>query len=149
MRDSWFDELSERCRRLAVDAAQQCGTARGPGWPCRTGRALRARASLGQQLPSRHCQTYQLLARAAWVEHCWAGILYWLNQIEFYFSILQRKALTPNDFSSLADVEDRLLDFERYYESTATPFDWRFTKDDIDELMKKLTPAANALQPAD
>ena len=33
----------------------------------------------------------------------------WLNQIEIYFSILQRKVLTPNDFSSLADVEDRLL----------------------------------------
>ncbi len=52
----------------------------------------------------------------------------WLNQIEIYFSILERKALTPNDFSSLADVEDRLLGFERYYESIATPFYWRFTK---------------------
>ena len=38
----------------------------------------------------------------------------WLNQIEIYFSILQRKALTPNDFRSLADVEDRLIGFERY-----------------------------------
>ena len=72
----------------------------------------------------------------------------WLNQIEIYFSILQRKALTPNDFSSLADVEDRLLGFERYYESIAAPFDWRFTKDDLDALMGKLETAADALRPA-
>ena len=72
----------------------------------------------------------------------------WLNQIEIYFSILQRKALTPNDFSSLADVEDRLMGFERYYESIAAPFDWRFTKDDLDALMSKLEPAADALRPA-
>ena len=72
----------------------------------------------------------------------------WLNQIEIYFSILQRKALTPNDFSSLADVEDRLLGFERYYESIAAPFDWRFTRDDLDALLSRLQPATDALRPA-
>ena len=72
----------------------------------------------------------------------------WLNQIEIYFSILQRKALTPNDFRSLADVEDRLIGFERYYESLAAPFDWRFSKDDLDALIRRLEPAANALRPA-
>ena len=70
----------------------------------------------------------------------------WLNQIEIYFSILQRKALTPNDFSSLADVEDRLLGFERYYESIAAPFDWRFTREDLAALLSRLQPAA--LRPA-
>jgi hypothetical protein len=29
----------------------------------------------------------------------------WLNQIEIYRSIVQRKVLTPNDFSSLAYLE--------------------------------------------
>jgi hypothetical protein len=72
----------------------------------------------------------------------------WLNQIEIYFSILQRKALTPNDFSSLADVEDRLLGFERDYDSIATPFDWRFTRYDLDALLATLEPAADALRPA-
>ena len=72
----------------------------------------------------------------------------WLNQIEIYFSILQRKALTPNDFDSLADVEDRLLAFERYYESIAAPFDWRFTRDDLDALLAKLDATAVTLQPA-
>jgi transposase len=45
----------------------------------------------------------------------------WLNQIEIYFSIVQRKALTPNDLSSLAQVEQRLLDFQKRYEQTASP----------------------------
>ena len=35
----------------------------------------------------------------------------WLNQVEIYFSIVQRKVLTPNDFSSLADLEQRLPRF--------------------------------------
>ncbi|EQD33510.1 transposase, partial [mine drainage metagenome] len=64
----------------------------------------------------------------------------WLNQIEIYFSILQRKVLTPNDFSCLAEVEDRLLRFQEHYESLATPFDWRFTRDDLARLIKKLAP---------
>jgi DDE superfamily endonuclease len=61
----------------------------------------------------------------------------WLNQIEIYFSIVQRKALTPNDFSCLQEVEDRLLHFQEYYERMATPFDWRFTRDDLAKLIKK------------
>jgi hypothetical protein len=62
----------------------------------------------------------------------------WLNQIEIYFSIVQRKALVPNDFSSLQDVEARLLGFQRYYQTIATPFEWKFTRTDLCELMKKL-----------
>lgn len=62
----------------------------------------------------------------------------WLNQIEIYFSIVQRKALTPNDFSSLGEVEDRLLRFQEYYERIAKPFEWKFTRADLDNLMKKM-----------
>jgi hypothetical protein len=47
----------------------------------------------------------------------------WLNQIDIYFSILQRKVLTPNDFSSLQQLADRLLAFERHYETIAQPFE--------------------------
>jgi DDE superfamily endonuclease len=47
----------------------------------------------------------------------------WLNQIEIYFSVIQRKVLTPNDFADLAEVEQRLLDFERRYEIAARPFE--------------------------
>jgi hypothetical protein len=72
----------------------------------------------------------------------------WLNQIEIYFSIVQRKALTPNDFGSLEEVEDRLLAFQAYYESIAMPFEWRFTKDDLTALIRKLDDRATALPAA-
>lgn len=67
----------------------------------------------------------------------------WLNQIEIYFSVVQRKALTPNDFTSLGAVQERLLKFQAYYESIATPFEWKFTRRDLQRLLYKLdTPAA-------
>lgn len=59
----------------------------------------------------------------------------WLNQIEIYFSILQKKALVPNDFPSLQALEERILNFQRYYESIANPFQWKFTRKDLDRLM--------------
>jgi transposase len=62
----------------------------------------------------------------------------WLNQIEIYFSIVQRKVLTPNDFTDLVEVEHRLLGFQRRYEQTAVPFDWRYTKTDLDRLLRRL-----------
>ncbi len=62
----------------------------------------------------------------------------WLNQIEIYFSIVQRKVLTPNDFADLAEVESRLLAFERRYEQTADPFEWKFTRRDLAKLMRRL-----------
>jgi len=45
----------------------------------------------------------------------------WLNQIEIYFSIVQRKVLTPNDFPSLAAVKERLLAFQAHYETWLNP----------------------------
>ena len=63
----------------------------------------------------------------------------WLNQIEIYFSIVQRKALTPNDFADLAAVERRLLAFEALYNDTAVPFHWRFTRQQLEERLAALT----------
>jgi transposase len=62
----------------------------------------------------------------------------WLNQVEIYFSIVQRKVLTPNDFTDLAEVEHRLLGFQRRYQQTAVPFDWRFTRADLAKLLRRL-----------
>lgn len=62
----------------------------------------------------------------------------WLNQIEIYFSILQRKVLTPNDFSSLDTLSQRILAFERHYQSIAKPFEWRFTRRDLATLLTKI-----------
>ena len=60
----------------------------------------------------------------------------WLNQIESYFSIVQRKALTPNDLPTIAAVALRILDFEQDYNRTAQPFKWRFTRDDLRRRLK-------------
>jgi DDE superfamily endonuclease len=70
----------------------------------------------------------------------------WLNQIEIYFSIVQRKVLTPNDFSSLAELEQRLLAFQMHYQRTASPFKWTFTRNDLHTLLAKI--AAKRLAPA-
>ena len=64
----------------------------------------------------------------------------WLNQIEIYFSIVQRKVLTPNDFPSLVAVRARLLRFQYRYEHTAAPFQWTFTRRDLAALLAKLAP---------
>lgn len=62
----------------------------------------------------------------------------WLNQIEIYFSILQRKVLTPNDFASLQVAKERILGFQEYYQTIAKPFQWKFTKRDLDALLNKI-----------
>jgi|SRR5208283_4343367 len=62
----------------------------------------------------------------------------WLNQVEIYFSILQRKVLTPNDFASLQELQERLLCFQDYYEQIASPFEWKFTRDDLNILLNKI-----------
>lgn len=62
----------------------------------------------------------------------------WLNQIEIYFSIVQRKVLAPNDVADLTEIEQRLLSFQHRYEQTAQPFDWKFTRDDLAALLHRL-----------
>jgi hypothetical protein len=55
-------------------------------------------------------------------------------QVEIFFSIVQRKVLIPNDFVDLVEVEHRLLGFQRRYEQIVPPFDWRYTRSDLDRL---------------
>jgi transposase len=63
----------------------------------------------------------------------------WLNQVEIYFSVVQRKVVTPNDFTDLAEVEQRLAEFERRYNATATPFRWKFTRKDLFALLARIS----------
>jgi len=70
----------------------------------------------------------------------------WLNQIEIYFSIIQRKVLTPNDFQSLEAVEERLLQFQDRYEEIAKPFEWKFTRDDLSKLLMRLSKHSEDLR---
>ncbi len=70
----------------------------------------------------------------------------WLNQVEVYFSIIQRKVLTPNDFKSLDEVAHALWQFERHFETIGRPFEWKFTREDLNQLLTKLaTPKPTKL----
>src|SRR5258708_23092720 len=62
----------------------------------------------------------------------------WLDQMEIWFSILQRKLLQPNHFLSTASLEQAISDFIAYYNQTAKPIKWSYT---VEKLERKL--AAN------
>jgi hypothetical protein len=62
----------------------------------------------------------------------------WLNQIEIYFSIVQRKVLTPLDVTDKPTLTKRLLDFQDYYQEVAKPFSWKFTADDLKKRLKAI-----------
>ena len=68
----------------------------------------------------------------------------WLNQVEIYFSIIQRKVLTPNHFNSLTALQDRMLSFQAHYQAVARPFQWRFTRQDLDAFLRKLDAKSKA-----
>ena len=62
----------------------------------------------------------------------------WLNQVEIYFSVIQRKLLTPDDFDDLGHLEDEILTFEKHYNARARPFDWRFTRASLNQLLTRV-----------
>jgi hypothetical protein len=61
----------------------------------------------------------------------------WLNQVEIYFSVLQRKTLSPDDFSTPDALEGRILAFQTHYQREAKPFQWKFTRHDLDALLTR------------
>lgn len=62
----------------------------------------------------------------------------WLNQVEIFFSILQRKVLTPNDFPNLESLETAILQFQDLYSAIGKPFTWKYTKDDLKETLSRI-----------
>lgn len=62
----------------------------------------------------------------------------WLNQIEIVFSIIQRKVIKPVDFADLDTLAARLTAFEPRYNATATPFDWRFGRTQLTDLLHRI-----------
>jgi transposase len=62
----------------------------------------------------------------------------WLNQIEIVFSVIQRKVVKPADFADLDALAQRLIAFEPRYNATATPFDWKFTRADLADLLARI-----------
>ena len=77
----------------------------------------------------------------------------WLNQVEIFFSIIQKKVVTPNDFASTTELSRTLLAFVDRYNQNARPFNWKFTADDLTTLLRRInereqTPATTG-PPAD
>ena len=64
----------------------------------------------------------------------------WLNQVEIYFSIIQRKVLTPNDFANLKAIRLRLALYEELTNRQPKPFAWKFTRQDLTEWLKRASP---------
>jgi hypothetical protein len=62
----------------------------------------------------------------------------WLNQVEIYFSVVQRKLLTPDDFPNVDVLANRLTAFESRYNTAARPFDWRFNRNDLNRLLTRI-----------
>jgi transposase len=71
----------------------------------------------------------------------------WLNQVEIYFSVLQRKAISPNDFRDLNDLADRVLAFQHRFNATAAPFDWTYTRTDLNAFLRRLDEHPQPLMP--
>ena len=63
----------------------------------------------------------------------------WLNQVEIYFSILQRKAIKPGNFRDLTHLAQRVMSFQDRYNLTATPFKWNYSRDDLNRLIRRIT----------
>ena len=67
----------------------------------------------------------------------------WLDQCEIYFSVVQRKVVAPNDFFDTDQIRTRLAMFESRYNAVATPFNWKFTRHDLDDLLKRIDAREN------
>jgi transposase len=74
----------------------------------------------------------------------------WLNQVEIFFSIVQKKVLSPNDFASLDQLSGTLLAFTSRYNQAARPFNWKYAASDLERHLAAIpvTPAGQHPLPA-
>jgi transposase len=70
----------------------------------------------------------------------------WLNQAEIFFSVIQKKVISPNDFASLDELAGTLLAFVDRYNQTARPFNWKFTAADLARLLDRISAHEHAAQ---
>ena len=70
----------------------------------------------------------------------------WLNQIEIFFSIIQKKVVSPNDFAGLDELSRTLLAFVNRYNQTARPFNWKFTASDLTDLLRRISEHEQTVQ---
>lgn len=72
----------------------------------------------------------------------------WLNQVEIYFSMIQRKVLTPNDFANLEELRVRLRLYEELSNRSPKPFQWKFTRQKLEGWLQRMKPHFAELQTA-
>ena len=111
-----------------VMTQEPCASARRVLWVVDNGSSHRGQAAAGR-LTARYPSTVMIHTPV----HA-----SWLNQVEVFFSIVQRKVVSPNDFTSLDQVQDRLTAFEQRYNATAQPFKWKFTPTDLEDLLARI-----------
>ena len=63
----------------------------------------------------------------------------WLNQVEIFFSIVQKKVISPNDFASTSQLAATLLAFTGRYNQTARPFNWKYTAADLARTLDRIS----------
>jgi transposase len=61
----------------------------------------------------------------------------WLDQIEIWFSVLQRKHLQPNHFVSTSALERSLNDYIAYHNQAAKPINWTYTVEKLEQKLGK------------
>src|ERR1017187_7259303 len=62
----------------------------------------------------------------------------WLDRAEIYSSVIQPKVANPNASTSLGQIRNRLAAFETRYNAIATPFNWKFTRTDLNDLLHRI-----------
>ncbi len=50
----------------------------------------------------------------------------WLNQVELWFSIMERRLIRHGEFASVDDLADRIIEFINAYNRQAKPFRWTY-----------------------
>jgi len=66
-----------------------------------------------------------------WVTHFTPPHASWVNQVELFFSILQRKVIAGGNFTSRDDLITKMLTFIAHYDTTAKPFKWTYAADPL------------------
>jgi len=66
-----------------------------------------------------------------WVAHYTPPHASWVNQIELFFSILQRKVITNGNFTSRDDLIAKMLKYIADYDTQAKPFKWTNAADTL------------------
>ena len=72
-----------------------------------------------------------LATHPRWVTHYTPPHASWVNQVELFFSILQRKVIRNGNFASRDDLITKILTFIADYDQKATPFKWTYAADPL------------------